>query len=305
MINILSAKEYLFQFFAIPFVAFLIIAEIAISHFEGLKYYSFKETASSVFLGLCNFSVDLTIRFFCFLVLGFFYKYHFFIIKPAIVYWVILFLALDLAFYWQHRVDHISRFFWAIHVTHHSSTDFNLTTGFRSSVFQPLYRYFYFIPLTLFGFNAIDIMFMYAACQVYGDLIHTQYIKKLGFLEYFMTTPSHHRVHHSSNIRYLDKNMGMVLIIWDKIFNTFEPELESEVTHYGLTHNPENAYNPGNMLFHEFKNIISDVKKPLPFYTRFKYVFMPPGWSHDGLSKTSRQLQTELAKKEKTEPGQK
>lgn len=294
MIHILSAKEYLFQFFAIPFIAILIITEIVISHFEGLKYYTVKETLSTIFLGLCNVAVDMGIRFFCFIVLGFFYRYHLFTLKPALLYWVVLFLALDLAFYWQHRVDHISRFFWAVHVTHHSSTDFNLTTGFRSSVFQPLYRYFYFIPLTLIGFTAIDIMFMYAACQVYGDLIHTQYIKKLGFLEYFMTTPSHHRVHHSSNIRYLDKNMGMVLIIWDKLFGTFEPELASEETHYGLTKNPENPYNPGIMVFHEWKNIVHDLRRPLPLSTRLKYVFMPPGWSHDGSSKTSRQLQQEL-----------
>jgi len=296
--HISGAREYLLQFFAIPGLAVLIILEIALSHFHDLKYYSIKETISNVFLALCNFSVDVSIRFFCFFVLGFFYEYHFLVITPDFLYWLILFLGMDLAFYWQHRVDHYSRFFWAVHVTHHSSTEFNITTGFRSSVLQPLYRYFYFIPLALLGFKAIDVMFIYACCQVYGNIIHTRYIRKLGFLELFMTTPSHHRVHHASNIRYLDKNMGMVLIIWDKIFGTFELEDDDEEIVYGLTHNPERRYHPAVMIFHEWKGIFADLRRPLPWKTRLAYVFMPPGWSHDGSTKTSRELQAELFKQD-------
>jgi sterol desaturase/sphingolipid hydroxylase (fatty acid hydroxylase superfamily) len=104
----------------------------------------------------------------------------------------------DLAFYTLHYVDHHCRLFWAVHVTHHSSEHFNLTTGFRSSVFQPLYRFVYFIPLTLVGFNPADIIIMYSITQIYGIIVHTEYVGKLGWLEYIMVTPSHHRVHHAS-----------------------------------------------------------------------------------------------------------
>jgi sterol desaturase/sphingolipid hydroxylase (fatty acid hydroxylase superfamily) len=196
-------------------------------------------------------------------------------------------------FYWLHRVDHYCRLFWAIHVTHHSSEEFNLTVGFRSSVFQPLYRFIYFIPLALLGFRGIDIMFIYAATQIYGILIHTKAIDKLGFIEWFMSTPSHHRVHHASNVKYLDKNMGMVLIIWDRLFGTFQAEDKNETVVYGLTENIK-TYNPVQMVFHEWINIFKDLKKPASLKAKLMYIFGPPGWSHDGSKKTARQLRDEL-----------
>jgi sterol desaturase/sphingolipid hydroxylase (fatty acid hydroxylase superfamily) len=197
-------------------------------------------------------------------------------------------------FYWLHRVDHYCRLFWAVHVTHHSSEEFNLTVGFRSSVFQPLYRFIYFIPLAFFGFKGIDIMFAYSATQIVGILVHTQTVRRLGWLEYIIVTPSHHRVHHGSNARYLDKNMGMFLIVWDKLFGTFQAELDEEPVRYGLTTNLESKH-PLHVVFHEWKNIFKDVLNPqLPLRAKFMYVFGPPGWSHDGSRKTSQQLRQEL-----------
>jgi sterol desaturase/sphingolipid hydroxylase (fatty acid hydroxylase superfamily) len=199
-------------------------------------------------------------------------------------------------YYWLHRNDHVVRFFWAVHVTHHSSEEYNFTVGFRSSVFQPLYRFMYFIPLVLCGFKAIDIMFIYSATQIFGILAHTQTINKLGFLEYIIITPSHHRVHHASNVKYLDKNMGMLLVFWDKLFGTFEAEDDNEPVKFGLTENIK-TYNPVTMVFHEWKNIITDLKKSSSFTDKLKYVFGPPGWSHDGSKKTSTQLRAELKNK--------
>ena len=210
-----------------------------------------------------------------------------------IAYWAVLLLAEDFMYYWLHRIDHYCRFFWAVHVTQHSSEEFNLKVGFRSSVFHPLYRFIYFIPLALMGFKGIDIMFMYAATQIFGILVHTQTIKKLGFLEYIIVTPSHHRVHHGSNIQYLDKNMGMILIIWDKLFGTFQAEDDKDPVKYGLTKNI-GTYNPLTMVFHEWKAIYNDLKKQTSFKNKLMYVFGPPGWSHDGSTKTSTQLRQEL-----------
>jgi sterol desaturase/sphingolipid hydroxylase (fatty acid hydroxylase superfamily) len=204
-------------------------------------------------------------------------------------------------YYWLHRVDHYCRLFWAVHVTHHSSEEFNLTVGFRSSVFQPLYRFVYFIPLALIGFKGIDIMFIYAATQIYGILIHTKTIGKLGFIEWFMSTPSHHRVHHASNVKYLDKNMGMVFIIWDRLFGTFEKEDENEKVIYGLTENIK-TYHPVKMVFHEWVSIGKDLRKPSSLHHKFMYLFGPPGWSHDGSKKTARQLRTQLAESKKPKP---
>lgn len=231
------------------------------------------------------------------LVLNYFFDFRIINSYPTVwIYWVALFLAEDFMYYWLHRIDHFCRLFWAVHVTHHSSEEFNLTVGFRSSVLQPLYRFIYFIPLSFVGFKAIDIMFIYSATQIFGILVHTQTVGKLGWLEYFLVTPSHHRVHHASNVCYLDRNMGMVLIIWDKLFGTFQKELEHEPVKYGLTQNLQ-SNNPGKIVFHEWQDIICDLKKKTSFKNKIMYLLGPPGWSHDGNRKTSAQLRKDLLKK--------
>jgi sterol desaturase/sphingolipid hydroxylase (fatty acid hydroxylase superfamily) len=136
---------------------------------------------------------------------------------------------------------------------------------------------------------------MYSITQTYGILVHTQYINKMPrWFETFFVSPSHHRVHHASNIIYLDKNMGMCLIIWDKMFGTFQEEIKEEPVRYGLTKPVANSNNPFTTIFHEWQHIGKDVNRKLPLQTRLKYLFMPPGWSHDGSSKTARQMRKEL-----------
>jgi sterol desaturase/sphingolipid hydroxylase (fatty acid hydroxylase superfamily) len=287
-------REALLIKLSIPIYAIVIGIEILYSYYKHKKYYSTKGLLSNIYLTTLNFSLDILVRGICLGVLWYFYQFKFIEIDKLIhpiIYWVALLFAEDFMFYWMHRIDHFCRFFWAVHITHHSSEEFNLTVGFRSSVFQPLYRFMYFIPLSLVGFNPLDVMFMYAATQIYGILIHTQTVGKLGFLELFLSTPSHHRVHHASNVIYLDKNMGMIFIIWDRVFGTFEKEEETVV--YGLTENIK-SYHPITMVFHEWKGIIADLKKKSTIKDKFMYVFGPPGWSHDGSKKTSRQLRKEL-----------
>ena len=278
-----------------PIYIIIISAEILFSYFHHKQYYTAKGTLANIYLSLLNFSLDITIRVACFLVLNYFYQFKFFEIQNEYAYWILLIIGQDFMFYWLHRIDHFCRFFWAVHVTHHSSEEFNLTVGFRSSVFQPLYRFIYFIPLSLIGFKGIDILFIYAATQIYGILIHTKTINKLGFLEFIMSTPSHHRVHHASNIKYLDKNLGMLFIIWDRIFGTFIEEDPNEEIRYGLTENIK-TYHPFKMVFHEWINIFKDLRKPSSLKTKFMYVFGPPGWSHDGSKKTAKQLRENFKK---------
>lgn len=276
-----------------PIYIIVIGAELLFSYFHQKHYYSTKGILANIYLSVLNLSLDILVRGICLLVLNYFYQFKFVEIENEIAYWTVLVIAQDFMFYWLHRVDHYCRLFWAVHVTHHSSEEFNLTVGFRSSVFQPLYRFIYFIPLSLIGFRGIDIMFIYAATQIYGILIHTKTVGKLGFLEWFLSTPSHHRVHHASNIKYLDKNMGMVFIIWDRLFGTFEAEDTNEPVIYGLTENIK-THHPVKMVFHEWVSIFKDIRKPASLYSKFMYVFGPPGWSHDGSKKTARQLRNEL-----------
>ncbi len=290
-----SSREAWFLMLSIPIYAVLIGTEILFSNWHGKKFYSWKSVLQNVYLTLLNAGLDLLMRVaFYVAVLMWCYDHRFTEISNPWIYWPLLFILEDLAFYAEHRIDHSSRLFWAVHVTHHSSEEFNLTTGFRSSVFQPVYRFIYFIPIVLLGFHPMDIVFMYSLTQTYGILVHTQYIRRMPkWFETVFVSPAHHRVHHASNIRYLDKNMGMCLIIWDKMFGTFQDELDEEKVVYGLT-KPVESRHPFHIIFHEWKSIGKDVSKKLPLGTRLKYIFMPPGWSHDGSSKTAEQLRKEL-----------
>lgn len=288
-------REALLLFISAPVYVIVIGAELLFSYVHGKRYYSTKGILANIYLSALNFILDVLLRGICLIVLNYFYQFRFVEIRNEFVYWTVLIITQDFMFYWLHRIDHYCRLFWAVHVTHHSSEEFNLTVGFRSSVFQPVYRFIYFIPLSLIGFKGIDIMFIYAATQIYGILIHTKTVGKLGILEWFLSTPSHHRVHHASNVRYLDKNMGMVFIIWDRLFGTFEAEDQNEPVVYGLTENIK-TYHPFKLVFHEWSNIWKDLRKPASLYARFMYIFGPPGWSHDGSKKTAKQLRDELKK---------
>jgi sterol desaturase/sphingolipid hydroxylase (fatty acid hydroxylase superfamily) len=282
---------------ATPLYIVVIGTEILLSHLQLKKYYTVKDTLMNIYLSLLNAGIDLLFRaVYLFIILQWFYNHHVFELKAhQWLYWSLLFILEDFVYYFEHRVDHYCRIFWAVHVTHHSSDEFNLTTGFRSSVFQPLYRFIYFIPLAFVGFRPVDIIFMYALTQIYGILVHTKMVQKMpAWFEVLFVSPAHHRVHHASNIVYLDKNMGMCLIIWDKMFGTFQEELIEEPVVYGLTKPLDNPHHPVKIIFHEWQSIGKDLKKKTSFYIKLKYLFMPPGWSHDGTSKTAKELRKDI-----------
>ena len=291
-----SLREQFVIMLTTPIYIIIIGLEIILSNLHERKSYSVKDTINNFLFMLLNGGLDLVLRSFYVVILFFFWNQRITEISTPWIYWLTLLIAEDFIFYWLHRLDHVIRLFWAVHVTHHSSEKMNFTVGFRSSVLQPLYRFVYFIPLAYLGFEPMDIVFMYSATQIWGILIHTEYINKMGFLEYFMVTPSHHRVHHASNALYLDKNMGMFLIIWDKMFGTFQPELpvdQYQKLKYGLT-KPLETENPVHVISHEFVDMTKDVfKSGLTWKQRMGYLFGPPGWSHDGSRKTSGQMREE------------
>jgi sterol desaturase/sphingolipid hydroxylase (fatty acid hydroxylase superfamily) len=277
-----------------PFYISIIGLELLLTHLMHRKAYTIKDTITNVYLMLLNGAIDLAFRVIVyFYILQFFYAHAVYSWTMDIAYWITLVIAEDFMYYWLHRFDHEIRFFWAAHVTHHSSQQMNFTVGFRSSVFQPLYRFIYFIPIAWAGFKPLDIALVYSATQIWGIFVHTELIHKMGWLEYVFITPSHHRVHHGSNPKYLDKNMGMFLIIWDKLFGTFQAELTAEAyqpIQYGLTKNLENP-NPISIVFHEWHQIAKDVlQKNISLKQRILYLFGPPGYSHDGSRLTSDQM---------------
>jgi sterol desaturase/sphingolipid hydroxylase (fatty acid hydroxylase superfamily) len=290
--------EQLLILVSTPFYVVIICLEVLLSNYHHRKLYSWRDTAVNVYLMLLNTTIDVLFRGFYIALLAYCYHHRYLEWHHAVMYWALLLLAEDFLYYWLHRFDHEIRLFWAVHVTHHSSDHLNFTVGFRSSVFQPLYRFIYFIPLAILGFKPLDIVFIYSLTQIWGIFVHTELIRKMGFLEYFMVTPSHHRVHHASNPKYLDRNLGMFLIIWDKMFGTFQPELEEkqyQSLKYGLT-KPLEKVTPTHIVFHEWKQIAMDMKRTdIGWKEKIYYLFGPPGWSHDGSRQTSEQLRQEEA----------
>jgi len=284
-----------------PLYILIIGAELLISHLDGIKAYSWKDTFQNFCFSLLTGLTDVAMRGVSLIVLTFFFSYSFFNWQHAIAYWVILLLFTDMMHYWLHRLGHQCRLFWAVHVNHHTSTHFNFTVGFRSGVLEPFYSFLFFIPIALMGFRPVDIFFMYSVCQVWAILTHTEKINRLGWLEYIFVTPSHHRVHHASNPKYLDKNLGTVFIFWDKLFGTFQAELsprQYEPIRYGIIHPPQNDSIP-TLIFHEWAAILKDLRRPgISFRQKLMYVFGPPGWSHDG----SRMTSEDLRKQEKNIP---
>jgi sterol desaturase/sphingolipid hydroxylase (fatty acid hydroxylase superfamily) len=272
-------REQRLMAFGVPLILAAILLEMGITHFRGIRAYTWRETLTNFYLAALNGSLDLLLRAMVVMpVLAFFWHHRLIGWDRGWSYWLVLFVAEDLAYYVLHFVDHHCRLFWAVHVTHHSSEEYNLTTGFRSSVFQPVYRTAYFIPIALLGFEPLDILLMYAATQIYGSLLHTERIGKLGWLEHILVTPSHHRVHHASNARYLDKNMGTCLILWDKLFGTFAAESPEDPPRYGLTKAiPDRG--PVNIVFHEWRDMLRDFRaSPLPLSQRLGYLLRGPGW---------------------------
>jgi len=285
----MAAPEEWIVLFSTPIYVALILIEFVFSKIQDKKYYSFRDSVTNLIFMILNALFDLTFRLIYLIPLYFFYQYR--IIEfnfNAPLYWVLLFICEDFVFYWLHYVGHHVRLFWTIHVTHHNSNYFNLTTGFRSAIFEPLYRFIYFIPLVLIGFQPLHLLIMYSITQIYGILVHTEYNIRLGWLENIFVTPSHHRVHHASNVIYLDKNMGMCLIIWDKIFGTYQEELESEPPVFGLTHDLEDKSIFGE-IFGEFLAGYEMFRRHILWKDKLKIIFKPPGWSVEGKTKTSKE----------------
>lgn len=179
-------------------------------------------------------------------------------------------LAADFTYYWMHRIEHEHRILWALHSVHHSSKDYNLTIALRLSIVEGFVEWIFLIPMILLGFNPFIAIIALIFIVQYQTWIHTNKIKTLGILDKWFNTPSVHRVHHGSNPQYLDKNYAGVLLIWDKIFKTYEPENEKVI--YGLTKNIH-TNNPLTINFIEFANIWKELKQCMTIKDKLRLIF--------------------------------
>lgn len=268
-------------YYAIPFFILLLVVEFVSFRKFGdedgeLIGYDLVDTRTSLTMGIGNVVINVGWKFAVIVIYTALYELSPLKLSPSDWWvWVLLFFADDLAYYWFHRVSHESRVFWASHVVHHSSQHYNLSTALRQT-WVPMTYFPFYLPLALVGFPPWMILLAQSWSLIYQFWIHTERVHRLPrFLEAVLNTPSHHRVHHGSNHQYLDKNYAGILIIWDRLFGTYEPERER--VRYGLTKNIE-THNPFRVAFHEYVALWHDIRRTPGVRTKLALAFRGPGY---------------------------
>lgn len=278
--------------FGVPIFIIAILVELVISRRRHLNLYAGRDTATSFCMLILSAIVEFLPKIAAFYL---FFQLH--EISPLRDLferqwwaWLILFVLDDFTYYWFHRANHEVRVLWAGHVSHHSSTHLNFGTALRQGVGERVHKYFFWMWLPLLGFDPLMIFTVISINLFYQFWVHTDLIDKCPeFIERFLNTPSHHRVHHASNIRYLDCNHAGVLIVWDKLFGTFSEQIEDEQPVYGLTTNID-TFNPWVVVSHEYAALWRDLKRATTWQAKLSYLFLAPGWNHDGEDRRARTL---------------
>jgi sterol desaturase/sphingolipid hydroxylase (fatty acid hydroxylase superfamily) len=266
-------------YYAVPFFILLLVVEaISFRHIEDDHLVGFErnDTRTSLSMGTGNVVINVVWKLAVVTIYAGLYE-----LTPLRLdadnplTWFALFFADDLAYYWFHRVSHENRVFWASHVVHHSSQHYNLSTALRQTWVPMTYLPFW-LPLPLLGFAPWMVLLAQSWSLIYQFGLHTERIGKLPRpLEAVLNTPSHHRVHHGANEQYLDRNYGGILVIWDRLFGSFEPE--GERVRYGLTKNIR-TFNPVHVAFHEYAALWHDVRTAPTWRERAGHLWHGPGW---------------------------
>lgn len=259
---------------AIPIFAFLIAVEAYFTARENRENFDRRDTWTNIFLGFGSVAWGAVFG----LATGYFYltAYEFAPHKmpmETVWAWAILLFVDDFAYYWFHRISHKVRFFWNFHVVHHSSSQYNLSVAVRQSWFSGIAHWIFYLPIALLGFPFWAFATMHGLNLIYQFWIHTERVKRLGFLELVLNTPSHHRVHHGVNNQYLDKNYAGIFIVWDRMFGTFVEE--SEVPRYGII-KPLNSYNLLRINTHGWAEMLAVLKLKKTLRSKLRCIFGAP-----------------------------
>ncbi len=275
------------QYIAIPIYALLIALETFAIIRENRNLYDRKDTWNNVFIGFISAVFGTLFALFTSQV----YLWASSITPlqmPMNLWWawVLLLFADDFAYYWFHRASHESRFFWNFHIVHHSSNQYNLSVAVRQSWFSGVAHWVFYIPLAFFGFPFWSFVLVHGLNLIYQFWIHTKFIGKLGWLEYILNTPSHHRAHHGVNEQYLDKDYGGIFIIWDRLFGTFVEE--GDEVRYGII-TPLSSYNPLWVNTHAWVEMFEKMKTKKTFTGKLRCIFASPDMNFE--EKTNLKLE--------------
>ena len=268
---------------AVPFFLIALVVEAIYGKLINQNTYRLNDTISSLFMGsLRGASGILKIGF-----SGYIYyqiESHFVLWRmdsDLLITWIFAFIAYDFFYYWMHRISHERQIFWASHVAHHQSEEYNLSTALRQTGTGFLISWVFYIPLFLIGVPSYVMVTVASINLIYQFWVHTRHIPKLGWYEYIFVTPSNHRVHHAQNDLYIDRNYGGVFIIWDRIFKTFQEENENEECIYGIRGSIQ-TFDPIKANLHIYSKIFKDISYSLTFSNIIKVLTAKTGWSPDG-----------------------
>ncbi|MGK2863084.1 MAG: sterol desaturase family protein [Chitinophagaceae bacterium] len=259
---------------AAPVLFFFVLLEWFVSYRQNKELYTKAETIGSVLVGVGNVAIAFALKFILLYLIIWVYN-----LVPWRMYfswWLFIpcYIIFDFCSYWAHRIAHQQQIWWATHVVHHSSEQYNLTVSFRLSWIQHL-KLIFFLPVALMGFHPVIFFIVNQVAVLFQFWVHTEYIARLHpAIEYIFATPSNHRVHHGSQEKYINKNYGATFILWDRLFNTYQKE--EEKVKYGVTHNIKNKANPLQINFHELADIWNDLRGAKTWRLRFFYLFGNP-----------------------------
>jgi sterol desaturase/sphingolipid hydroxylase (fatty acid hydroxylase superfamily) len=262
---------------SIPLFFVLIGVELLVERFTRQRFYRLPDAIANIGCGITQQLSGLFLKLFGIGVYQLLFERLAFFSPDNSTwwYWVSLFLLVDFAYYWAHRMSHEINLFWGGHVVHHQSEDYNLSVALRQSSLQVVWTFAFNLPIALLGFGTLDFVLISGLNTLYQFWIHTEAINKMGWFEYVFNTPSHHRVHHGRNPKYIDKNHAGTLIIWDKLFGTFQKEEERPA--YGIT-KPLRSWNPLWANMSHYAEMVRDLRRiPRPM-DKIRYVFAKPGW---------------------------
>jgi len=273
-----------YAIFIVPILLFLAFLEYLVSRKRGVEAYRFSDTIVNMMCGMLERLFDF------FWVVMMYFVFVFLYEEVALwqfarhpLTWVGALFVADLLAYWHHRLSHEINFLWASHIVHHQSEELNITTVFRVSAFAVINRSFFFIWMPLMGFDPVITTSAIVFIGLFQFVTHTRLVGKLGWLEYFFVTPSHHRVHHARNEKYLDKNYGHVFIIWDRMFGTFVEE--EEEPDYGITTGFESS-NPYRAYFFYWVDLFRRAREAKSWGDKVRIFLKPPSWNPEGVTVT-------------------
>jgi len=281
---------------AAPVMFLLVLLEYILSSVQEKQYYNNRETIGSVLVGIGNVTIGVIIK--AFLLYVFVVIYNLTPWRMELKWWTFIpcYIILDFCSYWAHRISHHLRIFWATHVVHHTGEHYNLTVSFRLSWIQ-YFKIIFFFPVALIGFHPLIIFVTNQIAVLFQFWTHTEYIRRLHpVIEYIFATPSNHRVHHGSQEKYLNKNFGATLIVWDRIFGTYQREEDDVI--YGITDNIKSKINPLLINFHECMDIIDDVRGTKNLKEKCFYIFGDPTKIALRKKKIAQKAKTVVGKKD-------